>query len=1601
MSKRFAFLLVFLIVLSSFTVLPHQLSPVQNAAASSPFFPGTAWENATASYTNGNQNEPSSNLRLWAANNSTGTPLNLTNEIEISSYQIPSNGLAYDMQNGLIYATTYQGSVLAINPASNSFTTLYSGVSYYALAVAYDNWNNCLYVLNDNTNLAQYYVQVVSISTGTLVANITIGSSGLDAIIATQSYVYVGSNQQEYLYVINATSNTFVKQIGISTYGYYFSYGAGEVFVTAGTAQNDWVSIVQASAARVIANISQSTWLIGSTYDVNNGYVYISAGTGAVYTMNPTTNAWVSSYSANFFNDPIAFDPLNNLIYGTSMNGQPNYVAVFNANTNQAWGTLSTESGSNHGAGNLIYDNATGQVYGSSGYGLWVMSETPTATSNDKAVFVSTSFPDFYSYNGHVGLSPNTEFGSPLLFGANGEDSIGTVYANLTANGNVYGWSYTFDYKTTSNYYYVYFVPSWSVPSGSQIQSLNITMTAYYYSAKGTSPYGSMAGVSLFSTSSPSDSVSGTELPLTFDSAFAYGWNYDYKSVSSSYSLGSSVESYSVHWSSSQKSNSSYNSLSESGISAGIFAGTMSVTVISFSADFMDLDIPSYTISYFLNENLSLSSAATGSTPYQVIEQSSLQYFNATLSFALSFTDSGLTVSSSHPISWEVNVSHLLNEYPTAPYNSISFSATPADYSKSTYGSDGTGFFDFIFYYNSTSSSAESVTFTVTTTELVNYYPAASYYSVKYSGRGSTADLIVNATNPFDNETLQISNINWGDGSPTQSSVIETPTGRNWNNFSFSHQYTVYGTFTVTFLVVNAVGDTSSLSWEGNRSITLSVSITYTSNALPLETNQKIFFNYTQFNLNLQEVYLYINNILAQSSNVSSNTNYEGTVSYSIPYYLTQTAEFTAEWEYEAGGISGTHSIQYAVTNSIPTVGLWVLLNYTIGTGLTATKESVPYFYTQQIHLPGNDTWSYYVWQILLPGNSVNITVKGSTAWKSPVISVPADFYQANATFRLLINTTQFQVTWVAPDPAQSALVDIEYYPQTPIWGLFGVNIPFSEFNTYLNGHQIYSPTQSVDLGSNVVINTTTIYGTLLSSYSATISQQTQFIEIPLNMVPFTVMNMNSSYVVGLQVSKNGIAQSSQFLMPLSTNTMYAPAGTYNFSFTYLAFNSYSVSKYYNVTITLSSVSYLVINGETLSQLGIQLKQTQQNITQLVENVNITLSNSNDKIASQIVNLSLNVNNENSSIIRQLTTLLTGMRDTNSTLYNQTLSLMTYEVDSNTTIHSQINSVISIMRTDNSTLYNQTVSLSNLLTQYNSSIYEQIVDTLESIRNTNSTLYNEVSRLMLNLTNTNSTIYRELLIENTTVSNVLSKIVYVSNQVNVVENNVMSDINATSMNVTTRETTIKDLVSLSLQEENSTFSYQLKFGTPSVVNQDTYRFPVFVTLFNGQIANLSVTQQAWQNLKLYYVTGNDTYPLNYSVGSVQPGSFVMTIYNVTKAMAEGITANQALITAQGRVKEGVLTNLAAGIIGSQQIQYSPSNIWTEIFGISPPNENNSAVGVLAYLSWLQESYAGRAIYLLVVFAILAYYAIAIDLKLKEKERRKNSKGGDDAKSNAR
>jgi len=805
--------------------------------------------------------------------------------------------------------------------------------------------------------------------------------------------------------------------------------------------------------------------------------------------------------------------------------------------------------------------------------------------------------------------------------------------------------------------------------------------------------------------------------------AVSSSYNYAGATASSSFSslMYSNVTSFKIYWSAQYSTTAVYNSNSYTTSPITGVIGTYSIT---FDSNLGVESFSSYTVSYYIVQNTASSIPETYTYPTATDSYNTNSYqthigefWNSSI-ISFSFTLPS-NASTSYSASYKVLISNLTIALPSSTYISFALSSQNFTYYslvryKSTY--------NITAYKNFT--TAQSATVAFTTSELINDNPSYSYLHLGYSGHGSTEILAVNATNPFKNESVQVTNLNWGDGSPTSSSSVEYPAGIYYN-FSFSHQYTLTGTYTVTFLIVNAVGAASSLSVSESASITLTLSISTTSNALPVKTDSYIYFNYTQTNLNLQNVFLYVNNILVLAQNVSSNTNYGGSVAYAVPYYSTATATFTAKWEYNGGGISGTDIIQYAVANKVPTVGKWIILNYTIGTGATATKESVPYFYSQAISY--NVSWSYFVWQVFLPSNAVNITITGSPVWKSPVISVPANFNTTTATFKLLENITTFQVTWLAPNPIGNALIVIQYYPQSAIFGEFGVNIPFNQFNTYLNGKQIYSPTQQVNLGQAITINTTTAYGILISSYSTTVTVQTQFLEIPLDIVPLTIANLNSSYVIGMSVSQHNITQVGQYMMPLETQTFYIPAGTYNFSFTYLNFNSYTVVKYLNASITISNVAYFLITGVTLTNINAHLSTVQNNVTTLIEDVNISLSNSNSNIKNQIIHLSLNVTNTNSSISKQLITENNSLNNINTKITDDVNTILTDLSNQNSTVSSQFLNITTRIKNMNVSMLDQFVNISADIKNLNSSAASQFLNVLKNIKNLNATVMNEVT----------------------------------------------------------------------------------------------------------------------------------------------------------------------------------------------------------------------------------------------------------------------------------
>ncbi len=476
--------------------------------------------------------------------------------------------------------------------------------------------------------------------------------------------------------------------------------------------------------------------------------------------------------------------------------------------------------------------------------------------------------------------------------------------------------------------------------------------------------------------------------------------------------------------------------------------------------------------------------------------------------------------------------------------------------------------------------------------------------------------------------------------------------------------------------------------------------------------------------------------------------------------------------------------------------------------------------------------------------------------------------------------------------------------------------------------------------------NQLTIINSLVTHSNLTLVSKVNFLDSLLNNTNVSIQNklaLINSLLNNVNISvKNRIS----FLDSLLNNT--------NISIQNQLTVINSLIKYTNVTVT-SKIDFV---DSLLNSTGISIDNKISFVDALMNNTNISIQNKLNVIDSFLGSVNVSLQDK-----------LTLMSDTIHTF------------QSNVTLWENVaNDTINTIK-KYSTEINQNLTLTNTT-----------MTTLETISKQNftgisSNIKNDYDSLFTNITFLNSTL--KVLKGNFTtfLSFFNSTIGKVDTNITTEISYVLSNISSSSTSIITRETTIKDLVSMSLQEENSTFSYKLSFGTPSV-SGEIYRFPVFVTLFNGQMANLSVTQQAWQNMKLYYVTGNQTYPLDFSASQVQAGSFLLTIYNITPAMAASVSSDNALITAQGEVKAGSLTNLAAGIIGSQQIQYSSSNIWKDIFGVNPPNSNNSIAGIFGYLSWLDESYAGRAIYMIVIFFALMYYIVMINLKLEQRRKKK-------------
>ena len=292
-----------------------------------------------------------------------------------------------------------------------------------------------------------------------------------------------------------------------------------------------------------------------------------------------------------------------------------------------------------------------------------------TGLNSASVVLSLTSYPVQYSYNGTF-LTKGTNGFIIRLGNGNGgtaHTGLGTLYASLSTSAGTSEYSYSMDTVDAGggSGYYIDIYPTYSLGGPCVASSITFTLTGYGgYSEPISDIWSTTVDVPGIQTTSYGEDT------INFD----YGWSYNYKSISSSFSISGSPISYEINWTAQQKTNATYNSVTQSGATEGHFTGSLSVTSVTFQADSVNFNQQYYSVSYFLSENITSSAVNTyGAEEYIYGISENGNFFNSTAIYFNYTVPSG--ASTSYPISYKVTITNVTLTNPNAPVDQLSLNS--------------------------------------------------------------------------------------------------------------------------------------------------------------------------------------------------------------------------------------------------------------------------------------------------------------------------------------------------------------------------------------------------------------------------------------------------------------------------------------------------------------------------------------------------------------------------------------------------------------------------------------------------------------------------------------------------------------------------------------------------------------------------------------------------------------------------------------------------------------------------------------------------------------------------------------------------------------
>lgn len=149
-------------------------------------------------------------------------------------------------------------------------------------------------------------------------------------MIYLNGYSYVSNYNSSSVSVIAGTTNKVVSNItvGLDPIGAVFDSLNGYIYVTKGNSFNvssqtspycGSLSVINSSTNSVVSTVNLGSDPIGSTFDSENGYIYVSiSDTGEICIINGSTNCVISDIQVGVNSYGVAFDSSNGYPYVTN-----------------------------------------------------------------------------------------------------------------------------------------------------------------------------------------------------------------------------------------------------------------------------------------------------------------------------------------------------------------------------------------------------------------------------------------------------------------------------------------------------------------------------------------------------------------------------------------------------------------------------------------------------------------------------------------------------------------------------------------------------------------------------------------------------------------------------------------------------------------------------------------------------------------------------------------------------------------------------------------------------------------------------------------------------------------------------------------------------------------------------------------------------------------------------------------------------------------------------------------------------------------------------------------------------------------------------------